>query len=338
MSYSTVELNSQALIHNLKLLPTQNICAMVKANAYGLGVDWVCQTLKNKVRFFGVATLMEALEIRKFDAETPILIVGYCESFYVASSHNISVTIESISQLEKAIIFCKKNPLKIHLKINTGMNRFGIKSKKILKKIIKILKNNKNLIFEGIYTHFYFTENQEITLKQLNKFNGFLKCVPYDETPICHVGGTGVLNSLPSHLIKNFMVRVGIGLYEKEVVKIKSKLIKVFEINRGEWLGYSGGFRANRKTKVGVVPLGYADGVNRALSNNGYVQVLNQSVKIIGNICMDVFFVDLTYTSAQVGAEVVVFDSAEEWAKVCGTISYEILTSLNFSRMEKVVL
>ena len=338
MSYSTVEFSRQSLIHNLKLLPTHNICAMVKANAYGLGVDWVCQTLKNKVRFFGVATLAEALEIRRFDTETPVLIVGHCQSFYVASTHNISVTIESVAQLEKALIFCKNKPLKIHLKIDTGMNRFGIKSKKILKKIIKIIKNNKNLIFEGIFTHFYFTENQEITIKQLNKFNEFLKCIPCDEIPICHIGGTGVLNSLPSHLIKNFMVRVGIGLYEKEVVKIKSKLIKVFEINRGEWLGYSGGFKAKRKTKVGIVPLGYADGVNRALSNSGYVQVQGQSVKIIGNVCMDVFFVDLTHNSAKEGAEVLVFDNAGEWAKLCGTISYEILTSLNFSRMQKVVL
>jgi alanine racemase len=336
MNFSTVYFNKTALLDNLNKLPCNNICAMVKANAYGLGIEDVCKTLSGKVSFFGVATLQEALKVREIDKTTPILIVGVCENLFLASKNNISITIESEEMAKKVIKFSQKLAIKIHLKINTGMNRFGIKNKKILKKIIKKLKNNKKIIIEGVFTHFYFTENTEISLKQLKKFNDFLTVVPENAGIIYHIGGSGVLKGLPKEKTNKFMIRVGIDLYEK-VITIKSKIIKMFTIKKGENLGYSGGFVASKKTRVGIVPLGYADGINRALKNKAFVSINGELCRIIGNVCMDVFFVELNGVQAKIFDEVVVFENALDWAKLCHTIPYEILTNLNFSRMEKVV-
>ena len=101
-------------------------------------------------------------------------------------------------------------------------------------------------------------------------------------------------------------------------------------------MGYEGAFVAHKKTIVGIVPLGYADGVNRKLSNTAYVQIGGSLCKIIGNVCMDCFFVDITRVDCNVGDEVLVFDDANDWAKIAKTIPYEILTNLNFARMEIV--
>ena len=131
MNFSTVYFNKTALLDNLNKLPCNNICAMVKANAYGLGIEDVCKTLSGKVSFFGVATLQEALKVREIDKTTPILIVGVCENLFLASKNNISITIESEEMAKKVIEFSQKFAIKIHLKINTGMNRFGIKNKKV---------------------------------------------------------------------------------------------------------------------------------------------------------------------------------------------------------------
>lgn len=333
MSYSKFIFNSEKLLENLKALPTKNVCAVVKANAYGAGVEKVCKTLNSKVRFFAVATLSEALKIRSFDKATPILILGMCENFALAAKHDISVTVENMGQLEY-LIKSNFDQIKIHLKINTGMNRYGIKNKKILKKIIKLLKNNKKIIFEGIFTHFYFLKNEFKTKQQLAVFKEYLLIVQKSFSPIVHIGGGGVCEKLEFDDYKNFMVRVGLNLY-KNVVSVESKVVKVFVLKRGQNLGYDGGFVANKKVVVAVVPLGYADGINRKLGNNAYVSVNGCLCKIIGNVCMDVFFIDVSDVNCVVGDVVKVFEDAGYWANICDTVPYEILTSLNYSRMKK---
>ena len=219
MSYSKVVFNSKKLLENLASLPTKNVCAVVKANAYGLGVKKVCKTLAGKVRFFAVATLEEALKIRTFDKSTPVLILGMCENFEVAVKHDISVTIENLEQI-RFLLASNLEQIKIHIKIDTGMNRYGIKNKKILKKIIKILKNNKKIIFEGIFTHFYFLKNEFKTKQQLAVFKEYLLIVQKSFSPIVHIGGGGVCEKLEFDDYKNFMVRVGLNLYKNVGFKI----------------------------------------------------------------------------------------------------------------------
>ena len=334
MQFSKMIFRSKTLLNNFQSLPTKNVCAMVKANAYGVGAERVCKTLLGKANFFGVATLEEALAIRAFDKTTPILLVGVCPNYALAAEKNISVTIENENQFYE-IQKLKIPAIKIHIKINTGMNRFVFKNKKILKKIFSKIKKNKKIIFEGFYTHFYETENKKTTLIQLKKFEKFVDLIPQNFQPIIHIGGGGVVDALEFDQYKNYMVRVGLKLYEN-VVKIKSQIIKIFDVRRRENVGYSGAFVAKKKTRVGIVPLGYADGINRALGGRGYVRISGKLCKIIGNVCMDCFFVDITHVDCNVGDEVLVFDDANDWAKIAQTIPYEILTNLNFARMEIV--
>ncbi|MBO5309953.1 MAG: alanine racemase [Clostridia bacterium] len=334
MMFSKMIFCGKTLKKNFDALPTKNVCAMVKANAYGMGLKRVCKTLLGKAKFFGVATLEEALSIRKFDKQTPVLLVGVCSDFALAAANNISVTVENENQFFQ-IQKLKISAIKIHIKINTGMNRFGFNNKKQLKKILNKIKKNKKIVFEGFYTHFYATENKKTTLMQLKKFEKFVDLIPQNFQPIIHIGGGGVVDALEFDQYKNYMVRVGLKLYEN-VVKIKSQIVKIFDVRRRENVGYSGAFVAKKKTRVGIVPLGYADGINRALGGRGYVRISGKLCKIIGNVCMDSFFVDITRVACNVGDEVLVFDDAADWAKIAQTIPYEILTNLNFARMEIV--
>ena len=112
-------------------------------------------------------------------------------------------------------------------------------------------------------------------------------------------------------------------------------MVKVFVLKRGQNLGYDGGFVASKTIQVAVVPLGYADGINRKLGNNAYVTVNHCLCKIIGNVCMDAFFIDVSEARCKIGDVVQVLEDADYWANLCGTIPYEILTSMNYSRMKQ---
>ena len=167
MQNTKVIFDRTKLIKNLKSLNTLNVCAMVKANAYGLGVKNVCTTLLGKVKYFGVANMSEALAIREFDKITPVLIVGICSDFNSAISNNIELTIESLEMLLRLESYIQKqnNKIKIHIKINTGMNRLGIDEIIDFKKCLKIIQNNRNIVLQGVFTHFATIENDNIFLK-----------------------------------------------------------------------------------------------------------------------------------------------------------------------------
>lgn len=343
MSYSTFFFNRQGLIENFNNLGTKNVCAMVKANAYGVGLEPVCKSLFGKAKFFGVATLNEGLKIRKFDKITPILIVGIVENFWLAFNNNLSITIDNFEQLETISEKLKNTKinkqLKIHIKINSGMNRFGINNKKIIKKLIKIIKNNKKIIFEGIFTHFSTINEDEVFFeKQLKMFTNILKVIPPIFNPIKHMGGGDILKKINLKDYPDFMFRVGFNLYGKNVVKITSQVIKLHSIKSGDRVGYSNGYLADKTRQVAVVPLGYADGINRKLSNQGFVKINGRKCAIIGNVCMDAFFVDVSNLKCKIGDEVLVFYNVFDWAKICQTIPYEILTSLNYFRMNYKII
>lgn len=342
MSYSTFFFNKQGLIENFNNLGADNICVMVKANGYGLGCETVCKTLFGKAKFFGVATVDEGLQIRKFDKTTPVLIVGIAQNFWTAYENDLSITIDNLEQLQKIdkkiknCIINKK--LKIHIKINSGMNRFGINNKKTLKKIIKIIRNNKKIVFEGIFTHFStIIEDNLFFEKQLKMFNELIKVVPPIFNPIKHMGGGDVLKKIKVKDYHDFMFRVGFNLYGKNVVKIESQIVKIHNVKKRERVGYSNGYIADKATQIAVIPLGYADGINRKLSNQGCVKIKNKKCLIVGNVCMDAFFVDITNLNCKNGDKVLVLYDVSSWAKICQTIPYEILTSLNYSRMKYII-
>lgn len=335
-------INKNNLLKNLNALKSDNICAMVKADAYGHGLENICRILDGKLKFFGVATLDEALIIRQSCIKTPILIVGICDDFQTALKNDISITIDNENQFLKIFESLKSDEkLKIHIKINSGMNRLGINDIEEFKNILKILNKKQNIAFEGIFTHFA-TAGSDIKYfnKQFKIFNEFLKIVPSKYTPIKHLGGGDVLDVISPDEYKNFMFRVGLKIYASPhpVLKIVSKIIKILDLPKGNRVGYSNGYTCERDSRVAVIPLGYADGINRKLSNKGFVKIKNKKCRVVGNVCMDMFFIDITDIDCKIGDEIVVFENSEIWAKICETIPYEILTNFKHSRMEYVIL
>ncbi len=317
----------------LNKFSNKKICAVVKANAYGHDAKIVTKYLSDICDFFAVQNLYEALEIRRVNNTAKILVLGYTIDYNLASKHNISIMVDDINILEKII---EKNiKLNVHIKVNTGMNRFGIKDENMLKIMQKLIKNAKNITFEGIFSHFYATNNKDITKKQIEKFEHFVKKIDKNFTPIVHVGGSGMV-----HYNIDFVnyIRCGISLYgynEKFVkpsMRIESKIIKITIVKAGENVGYGCGFVATKNTTVALVPLGYADGILRNLSNKMHIKIGDNLAKCIGNICMDMLFVDITNINAKVGDKVTVFWDANIWTKTLDVTSYEILTGLNNAR------
>jgi len=394
-------IDKKKLFKNLNALKSKNICFMIKANAYGHGLSGICEILRGKVKFFGVATLEEALIVRKIDMTTPILVVGISDfsddEFLVYNvkkliNNNISITIDNLKQLQRILLILNKEnkgserkvdktteeneghinetekrkikdkkstvftdiisnesfkttgqlKLKIHIKINSGMNRLGINDLGEFKEILKILNGNKNLIFEGIYTHFATASSDILYLnKQLKTFEKFLKYVHPIFNPIVHLGGGDVVDLPEFQKLKyeNYMFRVGLKLYTHPngILKVKSRIIKILNLPRNSRIGYSNGFICEQSVKIAVIPLGYADGINRKLSGKGQVNINGRNHNIVGNVCMDMFFVDVTEAECVVGDEVTVFNNSRTWAEICDTIPYEILTGMNYSRMRYIV-
>lgn len=326
-------------------------CAVVKANAYGMGAEIVCKSLYGIADFFAVANLKEALSIRVFDKTTPILILGHIlsDDVCVASNNNISISVGSYAQIQE-IVDCKV-PIKIHIQINTGLNRFGIKTITEYKKILKLLKLNTFVKVEGVYSHFA-TKSQDVNFvnRQYLRFIQF-KNIFISKDVIYHIA-----NSFATNYSKKFhldMVRTGFVLYgyakndieNKPITTIKTQIISVVNVRRGETIGYDRTFVVDKNMKVAIVPIGYADGLNRRLSNNFSLFVNNVKCRIIGRICMDVAMLDISKVEdAKVGSEVLVLGKSnaneialKEYAEAIGTSDYEVICNFNYKRANYIV-
>lgn len=365
MSNGKKIINEKQLLKNFeeikKLLDEKKkICAMVKADAYGHGIEKISKILINKVDFLGVSNINESIIIRKLRQDIKILIVGKTYCFKECLENNISFIIDSLEHFESLLNFMKldnsrEKCINIHIKVNTGMNRLGINSIDEFKNIYRIAKI-KGINIEGITTHFSTADcDKRFFEKQVKIFKRFLQEIPKDENPIINIGGSAILDKKNEEIIKdlNFdMVRVGIALYGynaeniskkiKPILKIESKIIKILYLKKEEYLGYSKGFQAKQDMKIGIVPLGYGDGIWRNLSNKGTINVLTKdenfnrhinTCAIIGNICMDMFFIDLTNLNfVKEGDKVVIGKDMKKWFKILQTIPYEILTNFGHLR------
>lgn len=312
-------LNFDALEENLKIYSNKKVCAMVKANAYGHGVKEVVSFLKDKVEYFGVCSFQEALEVRKI-CDTKILIVSPFVDIEKCKTFGFEFFVQDLKSLEKA----KRNEALnlIHLKINTGMNRFGFNSddKVTLKKLKLFLKDEK---IAGICTHFSETSDKKITKMQYKKFLRVKKFLGIKT--LTHLGGSGVID----YKFDYDMIRVGIGLYNKkhQVMQIESRILDIKNLNSGK-LGYDGRFEVKTPCKIAIVPIGYADGLPR-LSSGCFVEINEKRGKIVGNVCMDVCFVDVTNVPCRVGDKVNILPNVNDLAKKCKTSEYEVFTNFN---------
>ena len=319
----------EALKHNLSCYSSKKICLMVKANAYGHGVEEIVLNSENFVEAFGVVNINEALFVRSLTKKR-VIIYAPIEDYRTCREFNLEFIIENEEDLRQAI----KNNCShlLHLAINTGMNRFGTKSEIVLKSLSNILKEN-NIELKSIYTHFSDTNDRKRTKKQYNKFCKLKEHI-INTCPVCF-GGSGIYGYNYDYDI----LRLGIGAYGYEknrlkVMTIASHIIKKFYSKKGEYIGYGKKYQVQKNGFFGVVQIGYADGLTRALSQKFTVIINGKKYKSVGNICMDAFFVKID-ESVNVGDEVVVLRDASYLAKKAKTITYEILT--NFSNLRGTV-
>lgn len=342
--------------YNIKSQLDRNtkFCAIVKANAYGLGIEAVCKSLYGIADFFAVANVSEGVGIRVFDKITPVLILGVVDESHldIIAKSNLSISISSIEKLVEILNFCEKNQVKInvHLQVNTGLNRFGFRSIAIFREGLKLIENSKYVVLQGVYSHFATKANDvRFIKKQYLRFNQFRKYIK-DSDVICHIA-----NSFATLYDKKFhldMVRNGYLLYgcgknaigNKFVLSIKSKLVNIFEAKKGDTVGYDRTYCVKNSMTIGVVPIGYADGYDRRLSNNFYVLINGEKCPIIGNICMDCFMVDLSHVNAKMGDDVIILGNQknekitlDDIAKVLDTSPYEVLLKFNYRRMNYII-
>lgn len=235
----------------------------------------------------------------------------------------------------------------MHIEIESGMGRTGVQEKNV-DSFIKQIKKMENIIVEGIYTHFAESDtNREYTQNQIDRFNKAVELIKKEFNTIkyIHCANSGAIlniNNYPGN-----MVRPGIMLYgyypdlrlkDKINLKpsciLKSKISFMKEVESGTPIGYGGTYITNRKTKVANIPIGYADGIKRAMSNNGNVVIHGRKAPIIGTICMDSFMVDVTdIEDVEIGNDVYIWDNkiitVEDIARECKTINYEILCTIS---------
>lgn len=357
--FNNFVINQSHLVNNVKNIKSYVgnnvlVCAMVKANAYGHGIKGICSTIKNYVDYFGVATLCEAKEIRSFDKTTPILIVGLTSIKYInwCAKNNVSVTINTLEEIEEINKTLTSKNLKIHFKVNTGLNRIGFNSKKVFIKAFNLANKNPKIICQGIFTHFA-TKEKDIPFieKQMAQFKEYVSLVKNQKLIIHCCNSFASLNLKECHFN---MVRCGFAIYGwqkssnvvlKPILKVSAKLLAVHAVKKGETVGYDREYTAQNNIKVGVVSLGYADGFDRRNSNNAKVLVNGKFVSVIGNVCMDVFMVNLNgVKNAKVGDDVIIIGESgnkkitpQMYAAKLNTNPYEILLKLNYKRMNYII-
>lgn len=346
-----VEVNLEYLAQNVKLIkslvkPDVKLMAVVKADAYGHGAVMVAPTmLASGVDMLGVASIDEGLNLRDANINCDILVLGAVPvwAFESAVENDISISIFS----QEHILACKQafertgEKIKAHIKIDTGMNRIGVNTKEGVKYIKEVQKCNF-IDLKGIFTHLACAEDEEKTQAQLDKFNEIISKI--DTTGLdLHILNTAGIMSYPD--LQFNMVRAGIGLYGlmpdlginiiplplKQIIGLKGRITRIHPMNRNEGISYGHTFITDKDIKVATVPIGYADGVSRRLSNKIYGIINGKKVKQIGNITMDQMMFDITGINAHEGDVISLLNeelSIDEWARIVGTINYELTCRL----------
>ncbi len=368
-------INLDALLHNVTVLRSQcqpgvRLCAALKGNAYGHGVQIVAPVLAaTPIRMAAVATLGEAIELRELGWNKPILLFGPIfadgeparrnERLRAVLDHDLTVTAVDFYGVRDLADLARQRDkvIRCHIKIDSGMGRMGISPGGAVQ-LAERLHTIDNLKIEGVYTHFASADESDKTFchEQLAAFKQALARLreagvrPW----LVHAAATSALLDVPeSHFD---MVRPGIGLYGlypsdqvgnrpdlRPVLEVASRVVLVKRIKAGQAVGYGQTWRADRDSVIGIVPIGYHDGYLRSLSNRAVMTVRDCHAPVVGRISMDQTVLDLTdVPGAAVGDEVIVIDddpaapnSAAALARILGTIPYEV-TSLLGSRVARV--
>jgi len=354
------EINLDNIAHNVKEIrrlagKRTEIIGVVKADAYGHGtLETVPTLLENGVTRLAVSMLDEAIQLRKIGVEVPILVLNHTDFRRVGEvlEYNITQTVYSHEMAEVLSREAVKRgtKAKVHIKIDTGMTRVGFKPGYSAVKDVMTISKLDGIIIEGIFTHFAEadTNDRTFTDRQFELFDSIIRELNRVGIliPIRHVSNSAAIIQYPEMTLE--AVRPGIILYGiypsrevnrslidlKPAMSLKANVIHVKEVEAGVSISYGRTFTTRRKSRIATVPIGYADGYSRLLSNKSRVLINGQFAPVVGNICMDQMMVDVTDIEGDVkpGDEVVLIGrqgdreiTAEEIADIIGTIPYEVL-------------
>ena len=359
---TVLEINLNAISHNLsyyktKLKPSTKLMVMVKAFGYGNGGFEIAKLLEHlQVDYLGVAFADEGISLKIAGIKTYIMVLNpENTSFPSIIQYELEPEIYCMKGLNAFLKITEQKKLvgyPIHLKIDTGMHRLGFQELD-LPILIETLKNTPSIKVKSILSHLATSddlENQDFAKEQITLFERLSNKISSELgiNPIRHILNTSGISNFGESQYD--MVRLGIGLYgisndEKEqkylenVSTLKSVISQIRTINKGESVGYSRRFIAQKTTKIATIPIGYADGISRLWGNEvGYVLIKNQKAAIVGSICMDMLMVNCTGIVCKEGDKVIVFGenpSVKIIAKKTHTIPYEILTSIS-QRVKRV--
>ena len=327
------------------------IMATVKANAYGHGAVQVSKALeKEGVRYLAVFTIDEGIELRDAGIKTDIFIYAKFDPKRIeeASKYNLTLNISSFNDLKVLKAYDRK-PLKVHLKIDTGMTRLGVPLEQA-EAFLKEANQINSIELEGLYSHFATADEGELSYanSQLSKFNDVVEISKKLEMSITfvHCSNSGAILNLRESRFN--MVRAGMLLYGafpsdevpqelpiKPVMTFTAPVVEIREVKAGTHISYGGVYTTKEDTKIAVVQAGFADGVPRPWYVEGFVKFQNQDFKITGRICMDQLMIDIGLADIKYGDEVLIFGSNENGsidtnhiAKKIDSTSYVLVTSL----------
>jgi len=349
-----LEIDRNALIHNIQTIkeyvgPNTDIMPIIKDTGYKTNFNSKIDILNEcNIKIVGVAIVDEAVELRQWGYDKEIFILNqiYEQDIALAAEYNITLGIGSVDFLKELGKYVN-DTFKIHIEMDTGMGRTGIKLEE-LKEFINEARKYNNIQIEGIYTHFSCSDcDIEFTKKQISLFDKAVNIAKEENVDLKYIhccNSAGIIDFPEAHYN---LVRPGIILYGyfpddslktkidlKPVIKLKSKISFLKEVEKGTTISYGKRFITGRKSKIATVQLGYADGIRRCLTNRGKVVINGHIAPIVGTVCMDCFMVDVTdIPNVKLEDDVYIWDNklvtVEDIANIYGTINYEVISTIS---------
>ncbi|HPJ44727.1 MAG TPA: alanine racemase [Tenuifilaceae bacterium] len=369
---SYIEISKSAYRHNIKYLKKiigKNVrfTSVIKGNAYGHGVENIIPLAEEaEVNHFAVFSASEALDAYKVAKPTSdIMIMGYLDDSQLewAIENGIEFYVFDTERLEKAITLSKRigKPARIHIEVETGFNRTGFEYEKIPAVVKQIKSSFNQIIVEGICTHYAGAESISNHYRVVNQISNYRKFIRYFtrhgiRPNFKHTAGSAATLTYPQTIMD--MVRVGIAQYGywptqetyiyqfkrnrandsdlKRVITWKSKIMTIKEVEPGDFVGYGTSYMANKRIKVAIIPVGYANGFSRSLSNTGRVLIRGKRVPVIGTVTMNTMSVNVSdIPNVQAGDEVVIIGkqkrlsiSVASFSEMSDQLNYQLLTRL----------
>ncbi|WP_168121511.1 alanine racemase [Paenibacillus sp. HB172176] len=357
------EISPKAVRSNIRafrqqMQPNCRFMAVVKADGYGHGIETIAEAaIEGGADRLGVAILDEALLLRKAGVQAGIQVLGYTppQAVEAAVRKGITLTVCHADVIEAVVEAAERSGkvARIHLKLDSGMTRLGVSTSAEAFRLLEKTRGSSKVMVEGIFTHLASADHADGSLAE-RQFGRFMEMVrqleelagPIAEKHCCNTAAA--LRYPHMHLD---MVRVGLGLYGmvtsehvpppskplEPVMQLRSKIVLLHDVEPGARVSYGGSFRADRPSRIAVVPIGYADGMPRSLSNIGYAIVRGRLAKIAGRICMDQLMLDVTEALDAQEGDIVTFIgesdglsiSAEQVARWSDSITHEIVSRIS---------